>query len=394
MLRQLIRESLLEEPIRQPLEMELPDEVLTISDIFQRAGHKLYVVGGAVRDALMGKVPKDVDLATDAVPDRVIELLQDTPGFKLKEVGKAFGVVIVTGPSGEDFEVATFRQDIGSGRRPSGGVNFVTIDQDVSRRDLTINALFYDIERGEVVDYVGGIEDIRTGNVRAVGDAGARFKEDRLRILRAARFAGRFGSEIDPETTAAIRADNRLTGVGPDDDISPERIRDEFLKGIKYAKSIKHFLQVVDDLGLLDQVFPGLPASRDFTEVRDAPVQLALLLRDAPPAAIGKALNQLKFTADEASQIKFLLGFQALRGPEDAVAFKKAFRNAKLTPEQVMAFTVHAGRPNRDLAVVFLDFVRMPPAASSEELMKQGIKGPALGKALDAADAELFNSLL
>lgn len=394
MLRQMIRESLLEKPIRQSLEMDLPNDVLTISSIFNRAGHKLYVVGGAVRDALMGKEPKDIDLATDAVPDKVISLLRDVPGFSLKEVGKAFGVVLVNTPAGEEFEVATFRQDVGSGRRPSGGVNFVTIDQDVSRRDLTINALFYDIQRCEVVDYVGGIDDIKSGNIRAVGDAAARFKEDRLRILRAARFAGRFGSEIDPETVAAIRGDNRLTGVGPKDDISPERTRDEFLKGIKSAKSVVHFLQVVDDLGLLDQVFPGIPVNKHFVEVKDPAVQLGILLKNASPAAIGKTLNLLKFTSDESSQVKFLLAFQDLRTAIDAVALKKTFRNAKLSPEQVMSFATHVGKPSRSFATAFLQFVRMSPAAHAIDLMAQGLNGPALGRALDAADAELFSRIL
>lgn len=393
-LRQMIRESLLEKPIRQSLEMDLPDDVITISDIFHHAGHKLYVVGGAVRDALMGKSPKDIDLATDAHPDRVISLLRDIPGFSLKEVGKAFGVVLVNTPSGEEFEVATFRQDIGSGRRPNGGVNFVTIDQDVSRRDLTINALFYDIQRHEVVDYVGGIDDIKNGNVRAVGDASIRFKEDRLRILRAARFAGRFGSAIDPDTVAAIRADNRLKGVGPLDDISPERIHDEFLKGLASAKSVVYFLQVVDDLGLLDQIFPGLPIDRNFVEVKDPAVQLGLLLRNVPAGSIGKALNTLKFANDEVSQAKFLIEFQSLRSPADAVPLKKSFKNAKLSPEQVMSFATHSGHPSRSFTTAFLQFVRMPPAASSVTLMAQGLSGPALGRAMDAADAELFSQIL
>lgn len=201
--------AVLSEQTHLKMEIPIPKDLQQVAEIFFKAGAQLYLVGGSVRDALMGKIPKDFDVATNVSPDQVIRIMSSHTEFKMKEVGKSFGVVIVVGPSGEEFEVATFRKDIGVGRRPDS-VEFTDISTDVQRRDLTINALFYDIKSHEVVDYVGGIEDIKNNVVRTVGDPHQRFAEDRLRILRAFRFAGRMGADLDPTTAAAIHADNSL----------------------------------------------------------------------------------------------------------------------------------------------------------------------------------------
>jgi tRNA nucleotidyltransferase/poly(A) polymerase len=166
------------------IDFDLPDDILKIKDIFKANNFKLFVVGGAVRDLLLKKEPKDFDLATDALPDIVESMLKNK--YRTIATGKAFGVINVFTPTG-DFEIATFRSDIGSGRRPDSVV-FTTIDKDVKRRDLTINALFYDIDRGEVVDLVGGVEDLKNMTVNTVGNPMERFSEDPLRILRFFRF--------------------------------------------------------------------------------------------------------------------------------------------------------------------------------------------------------------
>ena len=198
----------------------------------------MHIVGGAVRDALLGKKPKDFDLATDAHPDEVVSILKAGGFDTIGEVGQQFGVVIAKTPSfREGIEIATFREDIGKGRRPDG-VEYSTIDVDVKRRDLTINALFYDIEKGEVVDLVGGVADLQNGHIRTVGNPADRFDEDPLRKLRALRFAGRTGSKLEKETADAIKKDNSLK------DISSERIHDEFKKSIVSSKSPKFVLTV------------------------------------------------------------------------------------------------------------------------------------------------------
>lgn len=196
-LEQLQKSSnLLFEEVRMPLRMDLPADMVKLAKIIHSAGHELYVVGGAVRDALLGKEPKDYDVATDAQPEKILQILARHPEYKTLEIGKSFGIINVITPEGNEYEVATFREDIGKGRRPDA-VAFTTIENDVKRRDLTINALFYDIAKGEVVDFVGGIEDIKNGVVRAVGDPTERFDEDRLRILRVIRFAARMGAGMD-----------------------------------------------------------------------------------------------------------------------------------------------------------------------------------------------------
>ena len=243
-------------PARQPLDIPVPEDLQDIHSRMKYAGRELYLVGGAVRDALMGKSPKDYDVATNASPEEVIKILQKDPKLKLDLTGKSFGVVRVKTPAGGEYEIATFREDIGKGKGTS--VKFSTIENDVRRRDLTINALFYDMDSGEVVDYVGGIKDIEDGVIRAVGEPGQRFDEDRIRILRAVRFAGRMGSNLDPATKQAILEDNALIDTETGAPIPGDRITEEFIKGIKSAQDVGHFLSLVQELELFDQIFTRL----------------------------------------------------------------------------------------------------------------------------------------
>ena len=296
-IRNKVRESLITEN-RVKMDIPVPEDIKKIKDVFKKNGHKLFVVGGAVRDALLGKTPKDWDLSTDATPDKVEQMMQSA-GLRTIPTGKAFGVINVF-VGDEEFEIATFRKDIGSGRRPDS-VEFTSIDQDVKRRDLTINALFFDIDTSEVVDLVGGIDDLKNGVVKTVGNPADRFGEDRLRILRAIRFAARFGSELEPSVEKALKNDASLEGI------SPERIRDEFLKGIKTAKSVKHFLGLINKFGLFDWVFKGLDVDNDFIEDKDPMVVIATLLKGNHFTDLPKGLNKLKYSADENKVITFLV---------------------------------------------------------------------------------------
>ena len=156
---------------QQNLKLNVPNDVKDLHKLFKKNKRELYIVGGAVRDALLGQKPKDFDLATDAKPDEVVKILKSGGIPTIGEVGQQFGVVIAKTPSfAEGMEIATFREDIGKGRRPDA-VEYSTIDKDVLRRDLTINALFYDIESQEVVDLVGGVADIQSNTIRTVGRA-------------------------------------------------------------------------------------------------------------------------------------------------------------------------------------------------------------------------------
>src|ERR1044072_887490 len=256
---------------RVPFVMELPYSILKIWYIFRYHKYNLYVVGGAVRDAWLRKSPKDFDLATDALPDVVEQLLAEA-GIPTVATGKAFGVINAF-PDADEYEIATFREEAGysDSRRPDE-VRFSTIDKDVERRDLTMNALFYDIDKKEIVDLVGGLHDIDHGIVRTVGSAIERFNDDKLRKMRAARFAARFGSELEISTHEALLADSSLEGI------SAERIRDEFLAGIASAKSVVHYLKLLEKYELLRWVFRDLAFQTIFFEVRDPMVVIAFML--------------------------------------------------------------------------------------------------------------------
>lgn len=185
------------------------------------AGHESLWAGGCVRDQLLGKAPKDYDVATDATPDRVREVFGKK---RTIAVGAAFGVITILGPKGSDpIEVATFRADGGytDGRRPDS-VAFTSAEEDAKRRDFTINGLFFDPLEERVIDYVGGREDLEQRVVRAIGVAADRFAEDRLRMLRAVRFAASLGFALDATTADAIR--DHAAAIH---DVSPERIGSE-----------------------------------------------------------------------------------------------------------------------------------------------------------------------
>jgi poly(A) polymerase len=199
---------------RQPCDRE---DALAIVRRLRDAGYVAYFAGGCVRDLLLGETPKDYDVATDAPPDRVRELFRNS-----QAVGAAFGVILVR-QNASVIEVATFRSDglYLDGRRPST-VRFTTAEEDARRRDFTINGLFLDPIADQVIDHVGGLDDLKARRVRAIGSPAARFDEDSLRLLRAVRFSSRLGFEIEAATADAIRAHAPQLRR-----ISPERIAEE-----------------------------------------------------------------------------------------------------------------------------------------------------------------------
>ena len=374
------------EPRRMPLNIPVPDDLKDIHKMMKDAGMQLFIVGGAVRDTLMNKVPKDYDLATDAQPEAVIDLLRQDPDLRIDLTGKAFGVVRVKTPAGEEYEIAAFRTDLSKGRRPDA-VEFTTIENDVKRRDLTINALFYDMDTGEVVDYVGGIDDIKDGVIRAVGNPAERFDEDKLRILRAVRFAGRTGSELDSETRDAILADNNLEGV------SAERTTEEFVKGIQSAQDVTHFLGMMEDLGLFSQVFPGLQVELPGGKTKDHVVQIAAMLSGNDPGKVKEQLQKMKYSRADAETIKHLIELQALeRG--SASSLKKEFRRLRVNPEKVVEFAKLVDGFSPKKAKGFIKFAQSPPAVNPRDLMAKGLKGPDIGKAVKDAEEDAYEKLV
>jgi poly(A) polymerase len=218
-----------------------------------QSGHQAYLVGGCVRDLLLGREPSDYDVATDARPERVQDLFPSSIG-----VGKKFGVIEVFDEAQDAgrpltfVQVATFRSDIGysDGRHPDRVEYSRSPEEDVRRRDFTINGLMLDPESGEVLDFVGGREDIRSKLVRAIGAPEVRFREDRLRMVRAVRFAARLGYDIEPGTFSAIES-----AASQVVEVSAERLRDELTKLLTEGAARRAF-ELLDQTRLLGVLLP------------------------------------------------------------------------------------------------------------------------------------------
>lgn len=231
-----------------------------VARTLQERGHIGVFVGGCVRDLLMGRKPKDYDVATSAKPDEVESMFAHTI-----PVGKQFGIIVVV-VDGHQIEVATLRGDgqYTDGRRPDS-VHFVTnLREDAERRDFTMNAMFMDPVTGEIFDYFGGQADIAAGIIRAVGEPALRIEEDKLRMLRACRFAARYGFEIEPGLRAAIAANARSIHM-----VSAERIAKE-LEGILTTDSPLIGLDYMMALGLMHEVFPEIVRMKSKEGEQDA----------------------------------------------------------------------------------------------------------------------------
>lgn len=284
-------------------------------DIVRRlrdAGHQALWAGGCVRDQLLGLEPHDYDVATDARPDRVQELFRRTIA-----VGVSFGVVEVLGPKPLRVQVATFRSDgrYDDGRRPVA-VTFSSPEEDAQRRDFTINGLFFDPMAGRVIDYVGGEADLRAGVIRAIGDPAQRFTEDKLRLIRAMRFAARFGFTIEPATAAAIRKmADQITAV------SAERIADELRKMLVDPRRAAA-AALLDDLGLLTAIMPELAADPAKPRLSIAvlgrlgiditfPLGLAALAGNLSVTSASESAERLRLSNAETDRLIWLIGNRA-----------------------------------------------------------------------------------
>jgi len=232
----------------------MEDEALARAVIakLRSAGHLAYLVGGCVRDRLLGVQPKDYDISTDARPDRIMDLFPNSG-----RVGAHFGVVLVRNVFSQ-VEVATFRsdQEYSDGRRPDA-VRFETDPaRDAERRDFTVNGLMMDPDSGVVLDSVGGRADLEGGIIRAIGDPEARFREDHLRLLRAVRFAARLKFQIEPVTFEAIRRNHALILK-----VAAERVRDELVR-ILTEGGARYGFELLDSTGMLPDLLPEIAAMK------------------------------------------------------------------------------------------------------------------------------------
>lgn len=258
--------------------MNSRDLANSVCDILQRQGHQAFLVGGCVRDILLDREPADYDVSTDATPSEVLRLFPQAI-----DVGAHFGVVLLYENSLK-VEIATFRSDLGysDGRHPDQVVYSQTPQEDVQRRDFTINGLLMRHDTGEVLDFVGGRADLDAGIIRAIGDPSRRFAEDKLRMLRAVRFAARFGYAIEPATLAAIRRHAREINV-----VSAERIREELTRLLTEGAARRAF-ELLDELDLLPQILPEISAMKNVPQPPqyhpegDVWIHTLLMLQDLP----------------------------------------------------------------------------------------------------------------
>jgi poly(A) polymerase len=405
------------------------------------AGHEAWFVGGCVRDELLGRTPPDYDVATSARPETVMTLFDRTV-----PVGAQFGVVIALV---EDIpvEVATFRSDDAyvDGRRPTG-VTFTTAREDAERRDFTMNGLFMDPFTGEILDFVGGRADLGARVIRAIGDPRARFREDKLRLLRAVRFATTVPAEVDPATWDAVREmAPEITAV------SWERIRVEITK-ILVSGRAAHGFRMLRAAGLLAPILPEIEAMAgveqppefhpegdvlvhtwlalehfDALPERPAELGLAVLLHDVGKPRTFERLDRIRFNGHDrvgAEMTRDILG--RMRYPnavidevEELVARHMSFVQIRETREAKVRRFLGSPLAERHLALHRVDclaahgkldtyrwcldkrreFAEEPPKPprllSGDDLIALGYrKGPAIGKLLAAVDDERLEGRL
>ncbi len=334
----------------------LPQEILKLHKIFNDKNFDFFVVGGAVRDFVKNEIPKDFDIATNALPDTIIELLKDN-NYECDLQGVAFGVVIVKTIDGI-FEIATFREDISEGRKPIVKVG-ATIENDCARRDLVINSLYYDISNYKIIDTTGfGIEYVKNNIISFVGIAEDRIREDKLRVLRAIRFLARYNGTFSPDTLNALSGDISLDGV------SKERIFElkegEFFKAKKQTKeNFFIYLNTITKFDLWKEIFNNeifdindthsvSPSEDGISFVKqteyDAVLILAIILKNTQSyVKIGKRdikiedfiISECKIASEYANKIGFLIRFIRDFNSDNVFDWYKDFVRTNLTKEQL-----------------------------------------------------------
>lgn len=370
----------------------IPQSVKDLHKLFAAHGKKLYLVGGSVRDFLTGDKPKDFDLATDALPDEVLEILGDK--FRTNLQGKAFGVVVVfTKDQPEGMEIATFREDVSKGRNPEVKLG-VTIEDDVKRRDLTYNALFFDLDTNEIVDLTGGRGDLESGVTRMVGDPFERFDEDSLRILRAFRFASRYGHPLHKDTEEAIIKRGQLQNIDPETGdmkrISQERIWEEMLKAKKQAKDYNYYLSLFTKYNMWGEVFPGVKINTKQVESKNFIILIAnLFLGNSTDKLEVKLVQDFKIDSDTAKKVVFLLELLNLT-PEILLDTYRKKTSCSIDDVTILEWLKITGNETSML----IKFVDYKPTVSSQELMERGLRGKDLGLEIKRLEIEKFKSML
>jgi tRNA nucleotidyltransferase (CCA-adding enzyme) len=291
------------------------ESVLEIAARLEAAGFEAWCVGGAIRDALLGGAPLDWDLATGATPEQVRSIFGRR---RTIPVGIEFGTVSVLDDDGVHHEITTFRRDVHTDGRHAVVEFGASLEEDLARRDFTINAIAYRPKTDDLRDPFGGRDDLERGIVRAVGNAEERLREDRLRALRAIRFAGRYEFAIEPATLGAIRSSApHLTRL------SHERVQQELVKTMEQVRLPSRALRLWRDVGALSALIPALASLDDvalatldelpraeegaMTRPQRTANRLAALFLDVPASEARRALSALRFSKHDTSWVGALV---------------------------------------------------------------------------------------
>jgi len=386
-----------------PTKMPIPKDIEQIAKLFHNAGKDLFVVGGAVRDFLQGKIPHDYDIVTNALPEETKQILK---GWNVSdEQGKNFGVLrIYTKDEPLGYEIAAFRRDISKGRDVKGEEqkveigNHISIEDDVVRRDLSINALFYDINKKEIVDLVGGIDDIKNGIIRAVGDPKERFNEDRLRISRVFRFSARTGGKIDPGTSEAIKSDNRLRGIGPKDDVSQERIHEEWNKMLEHAqkanspKMMQDYIDLLTEYDMWKQMFPGIKidTTGEIEYLDNALIFFGLFNKDDIGGKRKMLVQNLKFPINLVNKLDFIESYM-ISDQDDVYKLSKLKERYHIEDELIRNLVDEYGL-NKKFTEAFIKYCNDGFVVDGNELMELGFKGKAIEEEKERREISRFKN--
>ncbi len=374
----------------------VPDSVKEFSTLFSNAGKSLYLVGGSVRDYITKHTPKDFDVATDAMPEEVMKILK---GYRTQLQGEAFGVVVVfTEDQPDGVEIATFRQDISKGRNPEVKLG-VTIEEDVERRDVTYNAMFFDIEKKVIYDLTGGMEDLKNGITRMVGDPFERIDEDALRILRAFRFAARYEHRLEEKTIAAFKKRNQLQNIDPDSGemkrISAERIYEEMKKAWDKVPDYNFYLGFFNEFDMWSEIFPGAIINTNLVKTTSFNVCLANIFRNEDVNGLSKKLTKnYKIDGDTADTIEFLLKLSTLT-EDNAIKLKNELNKKNMDVENIKESDLIEWIRVEGFGDLHKNFLEYQPTNWGKELIGQGWKqGKELGQEIAKRNIDDFRTFI
>lgn len=286
--------------------MNLPEDILELNDAFDKEGKKIYLVGGAVRDNILGITPNDYDFATNASPKEAILITKKfsygNNSSNLFSIGdnsssKYHGVVKI-----KNYIISTFGTDYYKSVRIKDK-NFNTIYDDIKIRDFTINSIYYDITNNQIIDLVDGVSDLKNRMVVTIGDATERFSQDQIRKLRAVRLAAKINGSLHQDIINSINFDSSISEI-----IKP-RIKNEFSSGVKYSNNVVDYLKLLNSFSLIDKMFYNLNIDKNFINEKDEILLLAFMLKDNELYYVEETLKTLQYKLPIIEKIKFLILF-------------------------------------------------------------------------------------